>query len=66
MPTIKITKSAIDSFPVTAKETVYWEAGLPGFGVKVTPKAKGYSSFFTAPVGLARGCANTRSAHMAG
>ena len=40
MPTIKITKSVIDSFPVTVKETVYWDAGLPGFGVKVTPKGK--------------------------
>jgi integrase len=40
VPTIKITKSVIDSFPVTVKETVYWDAGLPGFGVKVTPKGK--------------------------
>jgi integrase len=40
VPTIKLTKSAIDSLPVTVKETVYWDAGLPGFGVKVTPKGK--------------------------
>ncbi len=40
MPTVKITKSAIDALPVPAKDTVYWDAGLPGFGVKVTPKGK--------------------------
>lgn len=40
MPTIKLTKSAIDALPVLAKDAVYWDAGLPGFGVKVTPKSK--------------------------
>jgi len=40
MPTVKMTKSAIDTFPVTAKDTVYWDAGLPGFGVKVTPRGR--------------------------
>ena len=40
MPTIKLTKSAIYTLPVPVKETVHWDAGLPGFGVKVTPKGK--------------------------
>ena len=40
MPTVKLTKSAIDTLPVLPKDTVYWDAGLPGFGVKVTPKGK--------------------------
>jgi hypothetical protein len=40
VPTIKLTKSAIDSLPVLLKDTVYWDAGLPGFGVKVTPRGK--------------------------
>jgi Arm domain-containing DNA-binding protein len=40
MPRIKLTKSAIDTLPVPPKERVYWDAGLPGFGVKVTPKGK--------------------------
>ena len=40
MPTVKLTKSAIDTLPVLSKDTVYWDAGLPGFGVKVTPKGK--------------------------
>jgi integrase len=40
VPTVKITKSAIDAIAVPAKETVFWDAGLPGFGVKVTPKGK--------------------------
>ena len=40
MPTIKLTKSAIDALPVLPKDTTYWDAGLPGFGVKVTPKGR--------------------------
>jgi integrase len=26
--------------PVLSKDTVYWDAGVPGFGVKVTPKGR--------------------------
>ena len=26
--------------PVSPKDTVYWDVGLPGFGVKVTPKGR--------------------------
>ena len=37
MPTIKLTKSAIDALPTSSKDTVYWDQGCPGFGVKVTP-----------------------------
>lgn len=40
IPRIRLTKSAIDDLPVLAKETLYWDAGLPGFGVKVTPKGR--------------------------
>lgn len=40
MPTIHLTKSAIDSLPTLGKETVYWDAGTPGFGVKVTPRGR--------------------------
>jgi len=32
-----MTKSAVDGLPVTEKDMVYWDEGLPGFGVKVTP-----------------------------
>lgn len=35
-----MTKSAIDSLPVASKDNVYWDAGLPGFGLKVTPKGR--------------------------
>jgi integrase len=35
-----MTKSAIDSLPVTEKDMVYWDEGLPGFGVKVTPRGR--------------------------
>jgi len=37
---LRLTKSFIDDLPVTLKDTVYWDASLPGFGVKVTPKSR--------------------------
>ena len=40
MPRLRLTKSVIDGLPVPSKDTVYWDAGLPGFGVKVTPKGR--------------------------
>ena len=40
MPRIKLTKSAIDAIPTPAADEVYWDAGCPGFGVKVTPKGR--------------------------
>ena len=40
MPRIKLTKSAIDALPTAATDVVYWDAGCPGFGVKVTPKGR--------------------------
>ena len=40
MPRVKLTKSAIDALRTPAEDTVYWDAGCPGFGVKVTPKGR--------------------------
>jgi integrase len=40
MPRIKLTKSAIDALPTRKSDVVYWDAGYPGFGVKVTPKGR--------------------------
>lgn len=40
MPRLRLTKSTIDSLPAPPKDVVYWDAGLPGFGVKVTPKGR--------------------------
>ena len=40
MPRIKLTKSAIDTLPVLKVDLVYWDVGLPGFGVKITPKGR--------------------------
>ena len=40
MPRIKPTKSAIDVLPTPGSDVVYWDASLPGFGVKVTPKGR--------------------------
>jgi hypothetical protein len=40
MPRIKLTKSTIDSLPTPNSDAVYWDAGFPGFGVKVTPKGR--------------------------
>jgi integrase len=35
-----MTKSAIDALLTPASDVVYWDASLPGFGVKVTPKGR--------------------------
>jgi integrase len=40
MPRIRLTKSAIDALPTPKSDVVYWDAGSPGFGVKVTPKGR--------------------------
>src|SRR5215218_10452032 len=40
MPRIKLTKSAIDTLPTLETDVVYWDRGVPGFGVKVTPKGR--------------------------
>src|SRR3984893_100376 len=40
MPRIRLTKSAIDSLPTSKSDVVCWDAGYPGFGVKVTPKGR--------------------------
>src|SRR4051794_34439949 len=40
MPRMKLTKNSIDALPVPASDVIYWDAGCPGFGVKVTPKGR--------------------------
>src|SRR5882672_12315127 len=40
MPRVKLTKSVIDALPTPSKDTVHWDTGCPGFGVKVTPKGR--------------------------
>src|SRR5215467_14424611 len=40
MPRVRFTKSVIDDLPSRASDVVYWDAGFPGFGVKVTPKGR--------------------------
>jgi integrase len=40
MPRIKLTKSSIDALPTPSSDVIYWDAGCPGFGVKVTPKGR--------------------------
>src|SRR5246127_2051626 len=40
MPRIRLTKSTIDALPPGKSDVVYWDAGYPGFGVKVTPKGR--------------------------
>jgi Arm domain-containing DNA-binding protein/integrase-like protein len=40
MPRIRLTKSAIDALPTPVSDVVYWDAGCPGFGIKVTPKGR--------------------------
>ena len=33
-------QSAVDTLPVPGVDLVYWDVGLPGFGVKITPKGR--------------------------
>src|ERR1700738_4531763 len=40
MPRIKLTKSTIDSLRTPNSDVVYWDAGVPGFGIKVTLKGR--------------------------
>jgi integrase len=40
MPRIKLTKTAIEALPTVDSDVVYWDLGVPGFGVKVTPKGR--------------------------
>jgi integrase len=40
VPTIRLSKATIDGFAIPAKDIVYWDQTLPGFGVKVTPKGR--------------------------
>src|ERR1700674_508182 len=40
MPRVKLTKTVIDALPTPLKDTVHWDSGSPGFGVKVTPKGR--------------------------
>src|SRR3954454_756758 len=40
MPRVKLTKTVIDALPTPSKETVHWDTGCPGFGVKITPKGR--------------------------
>src|SRR5437660_1614659 len=40
MPRVRLTKSAIDALPTSKSDIVYWDAGYPGFGIKVTPKGR--------------------------
>jgi integrase len=35
-----MTKTLIDALPTPQSDAVYWDAALPGFGVKVTPKGR--------------------------
>ena len=40
MPRLRLTKSAIDALPTSKSDIVYWDAGCPGFGIKITPKGR--------------------------
>ena len=40
MPKLHLTKSVIDDLTPGSSETVYWDDGVPGFGLKVTPQGR--------------------------
>jgi hypothetical protein len=64
MPRIKLIKSAIDGLPTPQLDTVFWDTGCPGFGVKLRRRVGKYSSFSTGQAVPARSYANTQSDHM--
>ncbi len=43
MPKLRLTKSVTDKLKAREKDAVYWDAGMPGFGVRV--KANGTKSY---------------------
>jgi hypothetical protein len=64
MPRAKLTKSVIDSLPTPQSDTVYWDAALPGFGVKVTPRGRKVFIVLYRTGGLAQSSASIPSVHM--
>ena len=40
MPIMKLTKRAIDELQPMEKDQLYWDTGITGLAVKVTPKGK--------------------------
>src|SRR5687768_7855336 len=40
MPKIHLTKRVIDQLVSRAKDVIYWDDSLSGFGLKVTPKGR--------------------------
>ncbi|KTE77642.1 tyrosine-type recombinase/integrase [Sphingopyxis sp. A083] len=40
MPSLKITKRAVDALPATGSQTFVWDTEVKGFGLKVTPAGK--------------------------
>jgi Arm DNA-binding domain len=61
VPRVKLTKTAIDALPTPAKDSIYWDSGCPGFGVKITPKGRKVFIVLYEPAERDRGCANTLS-----
>ncbi len=43
MPNARLTKSSVDRLSATNRDTIYWDDGLPGFGLRV--KTTGVKSF---------------------
>jgi integrase len=40
MPSIKISKASVDAAQPGGSDRLFWDKGLPGFGLKVTPKGR--------------------------
>jgi len=37
MPTIRLTQAAVEKLKPPAKRDIFWDRGLPGFGLRITP-----------------------------
>jgi len=52
MPRIRLSTGAINALPTPLADVVYWDAGCPGLGGKVTPSSLLKKVFATADIQL--------------
>ena len=58
MPVIKLTRRTIEALPTPGTRTTYWDADLPGFGLRKSPTGRSAYVVQYRPNGGGRGVAN--------